>query len=156
LVGNHDRLSLDSEIVQVDACEFLQRAAGESDGDLDAAAELYRGPLLEGVQFDNAAFDDWLRCERFRLRTVAAQVFEKCAYARERRGDADGAIEAAGQLVALDATDETTQRLLIGLLARLRGKSAALSHAENLRDYIRKEFGSDLEPETLKLIADTK
>lgn len=156
LVGNHDRLSLDSDTVQVDACEFLQLAGREGDSDLDAAAELYRGPLLEGVQLDNAVFDDWLRRERFRLRTVAAQVFEKCAYARERRGDADGAVEAAGQLVALDTSDETTQRLLIGLLARLRGKSAALSHAENLRDYIRKEFGSNLEPETLRLIADIK
>jgi TolB-like protein/DNA-binding SARP family transcriptional activator len=156
LNGERDTLSLDPESVSVDAREFLRLSASSAEQDIDAAAELYRGELLDGVNLDNGAFEDWLRRERFKFRSIAAQVFERGTRAHATRGNADGAIAAAERLVALDPSDEAAQRQLISLLARQRGKSAALAQAEMARRYLKEEFDSDLEPETLQLIATVK
>lgn len=153
LIGDRDRLALDFAVVSVDARQFLDRAEAGTEADLDAAADLYRGELLDGVHLDNDVFDDWLRRARFRLREVAARIFEACARARESCGENDRAVAAAEQLVALDPSDEAAQRLLIGMLGRLRGRTAALAQADILRDYMRTEFGSGLEAETEQLIA---
>jgi TolB-like protein/lipoprotein NlpI len=113
---------------------------------------LYRGDLLDGLSVEAEGFNDWLNQERLRFRTIAAHVFDRCIEAREQRGDADGAILAAERLVALDPANEGTQRRLIDLLARYRGRTAALAQAEMTRKLIRGEFDSDLEPATLQMI----
>lgn len=53
------------ERISVDRDEFLRRLDA---GHAESALELYRGDFLHGVEFGEAAFDDWADAERTRLR----------------------------------------------------------------------------------------
>jgi DNA-binding SARP family transcriptional activator/TolB-like protein/Flp pilus assembly protein TadD len=153
LVVDRDRLALDATMVRVDAHEFLELSQGGTEAELDRAADLYRGDLLDGIGLEIEPFDEWLHQERSRFREVAAHVLERSARTRDQRGDAEKAISAAERLIALDAANETAQRQLIELLARHRGRSAALMRAEAVAQFVKDEFGCELEPETQELIA---
>ncbi len=156
LISGRDTLSLNPAVVTVDAREFAALSGDASGDDLAVASALYGGDLLDGLSVDAESFDIWLNQERARFRTIAAQIFERCIHAREQGGDADGAIAAAERLVALDPPNEEAQRRLIDLLARHRGRTAALAQAETARRVVGEEFDSELEPETLQLIEKLK
>ena len=153
LVGDRDTLALDPAMVTVDAREFLALSAAGNDADLHRAFDLYRGDLLDGISLEVEPFAEWVSQQRSRFRAIAAQVFERGAGLQEQRGDSEGAIAAAERLVALDASNEAAQRQLIDLLARHCGRSAALMRAEAVAQFVKDEFGCELEPETQELIA---
>src|SRR5262249_13219024 len=152
IVGDRDTLALNPTIVTVDAREFLALSKSASDADPQKALELYQGDLLDGLSLDVEPFSEWVRQERTRFRRIAAESFERAATAEQQRGNIDGAIAAAERLVGLDASNEAAQRQLIELLARHRGRSAALRRAEALTEFVKEEFGCKLEPETQNLI----
>jgi len=156
LISGRDTLSLNPAIVTVDARELAALSGDASGDDLAIASTLYGGDLLDGLSLEAESFDTWLNQERARFRAIAAQVFERCIHAREQSGDADGAILAAERLVALDPPNEEPQRQLIDLLARHRGRTAALAQAETARRVVSEEFDSKLEPETAQLIEKLK
>jgi DNA-binding SARP family transcriptional activator len=153
LVGDRDTLALDPAMVTVDAREFLALSAAGNDADLHRALDLYRGDLLDGISLEVEPFAEWVSQQRSRFRAIAAQVFERGARSQEQRGDSEGAIAAAERLVALDASNEAAQRQLIDLLARHCGRTAALMRAEAVAQFVKDEFGCELEPETQELIA---
>lgn len=156
LEGDRDRVAIRSDGVFVDARAFLALASSSDQGDAEAAAALCRGELLAGLHLDSEEFDGWLRAERRRVSTAAATVFERCAEQREQQGNIAGAIEAVERLIALDVGDESAQRRLITLLARHRGRSAALTHADAVVREIREQFDSAVEPETAALIEEIR
>ncbi len=153
LVGDRDTLALNPAIVTVDAREFLVLSNAATEADLQRAVDLYQGDLLDGASLDVEPFAEWLHQERSRFRAVAAQVFERGASLQDQRGNSEGAIAAAERLVALDASNEAAQRKLIELLARHCGRTAALMRAEAAAQFVKDEFGCELEPETQALIA---
>jgi DNA-binding SARP family transcriptional activator len=153
LVGDRDTLALDPAMVTVDAREFLALSAAGNEADLHRALDLYRGDLLDGISLEVEPFAEWVHQERSRFRAIAAQVFERGARSQEQRGDSEGAIAAAERLVALDASNEAAQRQLIDLLARHCGRTAALMRVEAVAQFVKDEFGCELEPETQELIA---
>jgi DNA-binding SARP family transcriptional activator len=67
-----DAVMLKPDAAVVDAMEFEKAAKA---GDLDRAAELYRGDLLESFTLRSNEFSDWLLVERTRLRDLAIEVF---------------------------------------------------------------------------------
>ncbi len=153
LVGDRDTLALNPAMVTVDAREFLALSKAATEADLQRALDLYQGDLLDGISLDVEPFAEWLNQERSRFRAMAAQVFERGASAQDQRGNSEGAIAAAERLVALDASNEAAQRQLIDLLARHCGRTAALMRAEAAAQFVKDEFGCELEPETQALIA---
>jgi DNA-binding SARP family transcriptional activator/TolB-like protein/Flp pilus assembly protein TadD len=153
LVGDRDTLALNPAMVAVDAREFLVLSKAATEADLQRAVDLYQGDLLDGASLDVEPFAEWLHQERSRFREIAAQVFERGARAQDQRGNFEGAIAAAERLVALDASNEAAQRQLIDLLARHCGRTAALMRAEAAAQFVKDEFGCELEPETQALIA---
>src|SRR5262249_29391536 len=66
------------------------------------------------------------------------------------------AIRAAERLVALDPLREHAQRLLIRLLARYRGRDAALTRADGLVETLRAELDAAPEPDTMALIEEIR
>lgn len=156
LTTDRQTVRLDAGRLSIDALEFATLASSGAAADLERAAALYQGDLLDGLGLEVDGFDSWLKQERSRFRTVAARVFERCIDAREDGGNADGAIAVAECLVALDPPNEIAQRKLIELLARHRGRTAALAQAEKTRRLVREEFDSDLEPETAELLEKLK
>jgi DNA-binding SARP family transcriptional activator len=58
LIKQRDMLALDPTTVEVDALIFEGLAAGDSTSDLQRAAELYAGDLLDGLDARDAAFEN--------------------------------------------------------------------------------------------------
>ena len=74
LVTDREMVALDPAVVSVDAVELARLAAA---GELEKAAALYRGELLEGVSLPDSGFADWLLVERTRLHDLAVAVLAR-------------------------------------------------------------------------------
>lgn len=74
---------------------------------IEAAIELYRGDLLEGI------YDDWCEVHRERLRQRYLLALETLSGSYGRNGRHDLALEVARQMVQTDPYRESAHRLLI-------------------------------------------
>ena len=98
----------------------------ESTVALEAAADLYRGDLLEGLDFRGALFEDWLMAERERLRELALDALARLLAYQRSAGLAEPALQTALRLIALDPLQEAVHRTLMRLYAQLGRRGAAL------------------------------
>src|SRR5690348_2031939 len=103
---------------------LFERAADE--GRYEEALDRYRGDFLDGVFVSDALeFERWVERERARLRDRAALAAWGLAEARERSGDAAGAIALARRAVELSPDDEPAIRRLIALYDRTGDRAGA-------------------------------
>jgi len=142
--------------VATDALEFSSLAASGEPADRARAMEVYAGQFLLGFSLDAEPFDSWVRAERARLAALAVGGFSDAAARWEATGDGTRAIAAAERLVKLDGLREDSQRLLLRLYARYRGRDAALAHAKTVAALLRAELDADPEPATRALIDDVR
>jgi DNA-binding SARP family transcriptional activator/TolB-like protein len=152
LIVDREAIGLRAQFVSVDARAFMSLARSAAPDGLAQAAELWRGAFLPDLALDIEEFDSWHRQEADRLAAVAAGVFEALCRNADANGDDDRAIAAAERLVALEPTREDRQRTALELLARHRGREAALSRAKLFTDLLRNELGVSPEPATRALI----
>ena len=138
-----DAIELCPDALVVDAREL---AAAASDPEaLERGADLWRGAFLADLALDSEEFDAWRGREQDRLAGVAAQIFERLATSADAGNDAARAIAAAERLVALDPTREDRARVALKIVARHRGRDAALERARLLTNLLRSEL--DVAPE---------
>src|SRR5262245_15759255 len=133
LRAEHDAVSLDPAMIAFDAIEFERLAKA---GQLDQAAALYRGALLDGHGVRDGAFEDWLRIERGRLHDLAVDVLD--GLAASQAGDA--AIKTAQRLLQLDPAREETHRLLMRLYAASGQRAQALRQYQLCREALQREL----------------
>ncbi|AJC83367.1 transcriptional regulator SARP family domain-containing protein (plasmid) [Rhizobium etli bv. phaseoli str. IE4803] len=108
-----DRITLNIDDADLDVRRFEALAASFSTEELEQAIALYPGELLEGFSLAEEPFEDWLRIERERLRTVAISALEKLI-ARHIAGNKPGAcIPAATRLLGLEPLREDVHRTLM-------------------------------------------
>ena len=120
----------------------LERCAGE--GDVDAAAALYRGQLLDG--FD----EDWIEPERERLQNTVETLLLR-ALERERDGDPARAIAYAERLLRVDPWREDAVRSLIELRHQSGDRAGALHTYRTFAERLRAELDVPPMPETTSL-----
>src|SRR6185312_1287156 len=60
LVANTRSVSIPANWVRVDALDLRKKSQEASRRSLERIAELYVGPLLDGLTLDEAQFDEWL------------------------------------------------------------------------------------------------
>ena len=74
LLLSEDKVALDPSVIHVDVAEFERLIADGSYHALSAAAEMYKGDLLDGLAVEEEPFEQWLseRRERLRDSTVGA------------------------------------------------------------------------------------
>jgi TolB-like protein/protein involved in temperature-dependent protein secretion len=142
--AEHDTVSLDPALLAVDAIEFERLAKA---GKLDAAAALYRGPLLDGHGVRDGAFEDWIRVERTRLHDLAVDVLDRLAGAQS----SDTALATAQRLLQLDPAREETHRLLMQLYAAAGQRAQALRQYEHCRDVLKRDLQAKPDAETERL-----
>lgn len=141
-----DQLVLSVDVLSTDADGLEELLAG---GNLEGAAQLVRGPFLEGFGVpDSSVFEDWLAAERVywsdRMGEVLRDLAERCL----GRGDPAAAQEATARAVALDPFSDAAIRLSM-LAAALRGERAgALGVYEAYASRLAGELGIDPDPET--------
>ena len=131
-----DRVAVDGERVAlmdgdglwIDAREFELLAADAP----EQALELYRGPLLDGLD------DEWVLAARDRYRERAIEVMERLAQARERAGDSRGALGLTRRQAECDPLDEEVHRRLITRLSDSGDRAGAM------RAFRAAQFGLDI------------
>src|SRR5262249_36526330 len=117
LILNGETLALNGDSVDVDAREFERLARAGDAHSLAGAAALYRGDLLEGLEYRSTLFEDWLMAERERLREVALETLARLLVRQREAGAIEDALQTALRLVALDPLQEAVHRSLMRLYA---------------------------------------
>ncbi len=144
LLTDREMAAFDPAAARADVVEFAHLAAA---GDLEQAAELYRGDLLDGVSLPDAGFADWLLVERTRLHDLAVGVLARLLATQS----GDAAIATAQRLLQLDPAREETHRALMRLYAAQGDRSQALRQYQHCRDSLMRDLGVKPEPETERL-----
>jgi DNA-binding SARP family transcriptional activator/Flp pilus assembly protein TadD len=121
-------------------------------GEIDVALDLWRGPLLDGVDLKGASgFDEWVGSEREALARLRHAALERQCDRRDAAGDAAGAIAIARTLVAADPLQEAQHRRLMRLLLAAGDRAGAIAQFERCRAILRDELGLAPMPETAAL-----
>jgi|GEM_PF-1744085 len=143
--------------VWVDALE-IQRAARhaaelERAGETETAFDEYQRALLlaRKGEFATDIYADWADAARDRLRGEIREASLAVARIALRRGQYPAGIEAVTTQLTRDQFDEEAHRALARLYNESGNRSAALKQIEKCRKLIKREFGVDAEPETLRL-----
>jgi len=141
-------VALDPAAVDIDAVGFEHAAAR---GAADAAAEIYRGDLLEGLALGEPPFEDWLRIERARLRELGQRALAQQLTRQQASGALEQAIQTALRLLAIDQLQEHVHRTLIGLYLRQGRRGDALKQYNACVAILKQELGADPEAATRRL-----
>jgi len=108
---------------------------------MEAAAQLYRGDLLEGFTLDSLPFEEWLLMQRETLHRRALTLFYDLADLHLARGDYAQAQVYARRQIALEAWREEAHGQLMRALALSGERSAALAQYAALRRILDAELG---------------
>jgi predicted ATPase/DNA-binding SARP family transcriptional activator len=146
-------------VVDVDVQRFLRLASvGRASGDLAdlrAAAAAYGGDLLPEDRFE-----EWAARPREELRETMCDVLVDLAdTAAAAGGNGAGgyeaeALEALERALAADPLHERAVRGLMRRLAEAGRRSEALARYERLRSDLREMYGTDPDPDTVRLYRD--
>jgi len=126
----------------VDALAF--EAALDAD-DLDAALELYAGPLLPD------AYDEWALLERERLHLRYLTGLETRAHQLYKSRHWEDALTDAENLLAADPLNEVAARLVMACHWALGRREPARRCHDAYRQRVQRELGADPLPETTAL-----
>lgn len=102
LRAERDMIALCREGVLVDVIEFQRLAGSTAVEDLQAAAGLYRGALLDALTVREPGFEAWLKAERARLHDLAISVLMHLAERDSSRGETHAAAAGLSRVLAVD------------------------------------------------------
>jgi DNA-binding SARP family transcriptional activator/tetratricopeptide (TPR) repeat protein len=151
LVIDGDTVSLNVAGLEVDVLELERLTAGDTPEDLERATAFHRGELLEGLDAASSQFEGWLRDERLRVFEMTIQGAAKLLAHHLRVGQYEAAARTAAHVVALDPAQEAVHRALMRLHAEHGRRAAALRQYQVCVDALRRELGTEPEPETTEL-----
>ena len=136
-------IRLNPIVVGSDSREFEQ---GFARGALADAAELYRGPFLEGFFLTDApGFERWVESERARLAALYARILESLAVAASEDGHHKVAADWWRKLVAIDPLRGASALGLMRALAASGDRAGALRYARAYEIQLRDELGTDVD-----------
>jgi DNA-binding SARP family transcriptional activator len=137
--------------ISTDITDFVRLENSVHQHDLEMAAELYRGNLLDDLWITSEPFREWLENERELWRQRAIAVLSRLSTTATVNADHDTAIGAARRMVYMEPWNEAGQRLLIGALEAGGQRGEAARQYRRCRDTLKKELGIDPDPETIDL-----
>jgi len=141
---------LNREVVAVDVVAF-QDALDR--GDLEAAADLYGGPFLDGFHLDaSQGFEDWLESERVRLADLHGKALESLARQDEQDGDPARAAEWWKRLLAEDPLSSRVALSLMEALAAAGDPANAIQLARAHERLLHEELDMELPSEIRTLV----
>src|SRR5262245_23523504 len=148
LAMERDTVVLSPGSVDADVATFQRLAASDALTDLRAAADLYRGPFLDGFKLRDPAFEDWLVLERARLHELAVIVMLKLAKGLAATGDHAAAYAAIDRALAIDPLAEEAYRQRMRLALEQGAYNCAVRHYRQCADTLKRELNTVPEPAT--------
>jgi len=156
LATTNETASLKAGDLCVDALDAQRIADSEQAADLRGLLDLYRGPLLEGWDGEDAAFDDWLRAERSRRERQILAALRRLVFLERDRGDEAAALTTAERVCEIDPVCEECHRAAMQIYMTQGARNEALRVFERLRAALDRDLGVEPEPETAALAARLK
>ena len=159
LVTDVDRLSLaDTVWSDVHAFEVKSQSLSAAEtpavDELQAAVDLYRAPLLDGLVLSEAPdFEVWLTAERERFGQLYLRMLEKLVAWHRATGNWAEVMTVARRALAYDPLQEPMHRALMEAHARLGERPEALRQYDLLRKILTRELSVEPLPETESLYA---
>ena len=154
VLAARNQLWLDSDRVAVDVWRFERYVAADSPENLQQAAALYGGDLLESLSFEDDSLDAWCAAERTRLRDRFHEVLATLTSHYADTQNLDAAIETGRRLVGLDPLREDAHRSLMRIYQRAGRRADALKQYRLCVDILRRELNVEPEPATTRLYHD--
>ncbi len=148
LIVQEGAVGLDRASVTVDVLEFERLARETEPFALAAAAALYRGPLLAGLDLGEGPFNDWLLPRRERLREAALNALSRLLDSQVAAGALDPAMDTASRLFEIEPLHEPAHRALIRIYGRQGRRAAAARQYQLCVDLLQRELGVKPEPAT--------
>ncbi len=113
----------------------------------ERAAELYRGPFLDGLFVRAAAFEEWSAGERRRLAALNVYALEQLVLG----ASGTGRVHLARRLLAADPLRENSHRLLAEAMAGIGERDEALRQLSELEVLLARELEVRPDSETIAL-----
>ncbi len=152
-----DPLAADRELVALrhgvvaDVLSLDRLADSDDLVELEAAADLHRGPLLDGIVLREPPFEEWLIAERARLHALALSVHLRLAQRQAEAGDVEAGAATLVRAIALDPLSEEAHRRLMRLHVDHGSYNAAIRQYRSCADILRRQLATVPEPSTTAL-----
>jgi DNA-binding SARP family transcriptional activator/TolB-like protein len=151
LKADSESVSIDLSAINSDVAAFNHFARKAGAQDLEAAATLYAGDFLAGVQIPDQCAEEWIATQRASLQSSLLRCLS-ALLAAYRRLDRHNDIERiATRILALDPYDEDAHRALIGVHLFRGQRITAFRQLQRCRDSLR-ELSLTPGPETEALV----
>jgi DNA-binding SARP family transcriptional activator len=149
LLGTGD-LRLNPDVIVSDVSDFEGALAR---GDLEKAADTYKGPFLDGIHLSQAPeFEYWVDRQRADYASRAAMAMERAARDAAGRGELETAVTWWRRLAALEPLNSRVSFELMNALVAARDPAAALQHARVHEALVREELGGEPDPAIAALV----
>ena len=162
ILGEH-ALESDGELVSLNVamvrCDVSRFEALVHEGGRDAfsaAADLYRGHLIDDITISEEGWSDWLAGERERLLDLALEAMVGLGELELAAGRAEHALKAGQRASALNNMREDAHRLIVQALAATGRKAEALKYYENLVALLKRELNTEPDAATRLLVAELR
>jgi DNA-binding SARP family transcriptional activator/class 3 adenylate cyclase/predicted ATPase len=153
LEGDGEVVSLNPAAVSSDVARFEALVQEGSRDALHAAAELYRGPLVDDIAVSEEGWSEWLTAERERLLELALSALLRLGEQELAAGRAEHALKASKRAIALNGMREDGHRLIIRALAAAGRNDEALRHYQDLVALLKRELSAEPDATTRSLAA---
>lgn len=156
LESDGEVVSLNSAAVRCDVSQFeaLVREGGRDA--LSAAADLYRGRLIDDINVGEEGWNEWLTGARERLLELALGAMVGLGEQELAAGHAENALKAGQRAIALNNMREDAHRLIVQALAAAGRKAEALKHYQDLVALLKHELNTEPDAATRSLVAELR
>jgi TolB-like protein/DNA-binding SARP family transcriptional activator len=156
LESDGEFVSLNAAVVLCDVGRFeaLVREGGRDA--LSAAADLYRGRLVDDVGVSEEGWSDWLAVERERFQELALSAMVWLGKEELVAGRADLALQAGQRASALNNMREDAHRLIMQALSATGRKAEALKYYQDVVTLLKRELNTEPDAATKSLVAELR
>src|SRR4051812_47840158 len=154
IASEGEDIVLDLAVFDVDALAFRRLAAQSGRTELEAAANLYAGELLDGLGIENDEFESWRRAETARYRDQAIDVLTRLMTQLGASGETERAIETGKRILSLEPLHEAAIRRLMRLYGASGRRGAAVQLYRTLADALKTELDAQPDAETRAVFAE--
>jgi DNA-binding SARP family transcriptional activator len=143
LQGDGEVVWLNAAAIESDVSRFEALIREGSRDALSAAADLYRGPLVDDVAVREEGWSEWLAPERERLLDLALGALVRLGEQELAAGRAEHALKAGRRAIALNNMREDAHRLVVQALVAAGRKAEALKHYQDLASLLKRELNAE-------------
>jgi TolB-like protein/DNA-binding SARP family transcriptional activator len=154
IASEGEDILLDTAAFDVDALALRLLAAQAGRSELEAAAKLYSGEFLDGLDIDSEEFESWRRAEGARCRDQAVDVLSRLMTQLGECGETERAVETGLRILRLEPLHEAAVRRLMRLYGASGRRGAAVQLYRALADALKTELGAQPEAETRAVFAE--